>query len=413
MDYQRIAGADVSTRLTTHGAVLIEGAKAVGKTTTALTLCASHVRLDRDAAARAAARVDPRLLLDGSPPRLIDEYQLVPGIWEAVRGEIDARRAKGLFVLTGSATPDPDTTSHGGAGRIARYTMRTLSQFERGRSTGSTSLASLLDGVTPAPDAARASVRDTIHAVVTGGWPGHAELDAESAMDANADYLDTILHVDLPRSDGVRRDPQSLMRFVRGYARNVATNASLATIGSHGERTLAPNTRTDYVRALERLFLVEDQGAWAPRLRSRVRLSATPKRHLTDASLAVAALGATPERLLGSEIEWTGFLFESLVVHDLRVLAGPQRAQVRYYQDNKGLEIDAIVERRDGRWLAVEVKLGVSQVDAAAANLLAMREKLDADVRAACSALLVVVADTPTYVRKDGVVVTSLASLGP
>jgi uncharacterized protein len=232
-------------------------------------------------------------------------------------------------------------------------------------------------------------------------------------MDANADYLDTIVHVDLPRTDGVRRDPQALMRQVRGYARNVATNASLTRIAEHGERSLAPNTRTDYVRALERLFLVEDQGAWAPRLRSRVRLTATPKRHLTDPSLAIAALGATPERLLSSEIEWTGFLFESLVVHDLRVLAGHQRAQVRYYQDNKGLEIDAIVERRDGRCLGVEVKLGVSQVDAAAANLLAMRDKLDAEVHAASSALLVVVADSPTYVRKDGVVVTSLASLGP
>jgi uncharacterized protein len=413
MDYRRIAGADVAARLATHGAVLIEGAKAVGKTTTGLALCASHVRLDRDAAARAAANADPRLVLDGSPPRLIDEYQLVPGLWEAVRGEIDERRAKGLFVLTGSATPDPETTSHGGAGRIARYTMRTLSQFERGRATGSTSLASLLDGATTAPDTARMSVREMIETLVIGGWPGHADLDVASAMDANADYLETIVHVDVPRTDGVRRDPQALMRFVRGYARNVATNASLTRIAAHGERSLSPNTRTDYVRALERLFLVEDQGAWAPRLRSRIRLSATPKRHLTDPSLAIAALGATPERLLSSEIEWTGFLFESLVVHDLRVLAGPRRAQVRYYQDNKGLEIDAIVERRDGRWLGVEVKLGVSQVDAAAANLLAMRDKLDAEVRTACSALLVVVADSPTYLRKDGVVVTSLASLGP
>lgn len=413
MDYDRIAHEGVQARLARNGAVLIEGAKAVGKTTTALALCASHVRLDRDAAARAAASADPTLVLEGSTPRLIDEYHLVPGIWEAVRGTVDARRAKGQFVLTGSSTPDPEATSHSGAGRIARTVMRTLSQFERGRSTGRTSLAALLEGKTPDPDTARTSVRDAIDALAIGGWPGHADLDPASAMDANAEYLDTIVHVDLPRANGARRDPAALMRFLRGYARNVATNASLARIAAHGERTLAPNTRTDYLRALERLFLVENQEAWAPRLRSRIRLTTTPKRHLTDPSLAVAALGATPERLLGSEIEWAGFLFESLVIHDLRVLAGPQRTQVRYYQDNKGLEIDAIVERRDGRWLGVEVKLGAPQIDVAATNLLAMREKLDDAARATCSALVVIIADSPTYLRRDGVIVTSLASLGP
>ncbi len=413
MTYRRIASTDVQARLAKHGAVLIEGAKAVGKTTTALDLCASQVHLDRDAASRAAAMADPALVLDGATPRLVDEYHLVPGMWEAVRGTVDARRAKGQFLLTGSSTPDPEATSHSGAGRIARTTMRTLSQFERGRSTGRTSLSALLAGTTPDPDTARTSVRNTIDALVIGGWPGHADLDVASAMDANADYLDTVIHVDLPRADGARRDPATLMRFVRGYARNVATNASLARISEHGDRTLAPNTRTAYLRALERLFLVEDQEAWAPRLRSRVRLAATPKRHLTDPSLAVAALGATPERLLGAEIEWAGFLFESLVIHDLRVLTSPLRAQVQYYQDNKGLEIDAIVERRDGRWLGLEIKLGVAQVDAAAKNLLAMREKLDDAARDACGALVVIVADSPTYVRRDGVIVTSLASLGP
>jgi len=160
-------------------------------------------------------------------------------------------------------------------------------------------------------------------------------------------------------------------------------------------------------------LLVEDQEPWAPRFRSHIRLSATPKRHLADPSLATAALGATPERLLGSQIEWTGFPFESWVVHDLRVLAIPQRATARFCRDNKGLEVDAIVERRDGRWLGVEAKLGVSQIDAAAANLLALRKKLDAEIVGACAGLLVVVADSPTFVREAGVIVTSLASLGP
>jgi uncharacterized protein len=187
----------------------------------------------------------------------------------------------------------------------------------------------------------------------------------------------------------------------------------LAAVALAGETNVSINTRTDHARALGRLYLVEDQPAWSPRLRSHIRLAATPKRHLADPSLAVAALGATPERLLSSEIEWTGFLFESQVTHDLRVLAQPLRAEVRFYRDNKGLEVDAIVEHRDGRWLAVESKLGASRIDEGATQLLALRAKLDTATAARCAGLLVVAADTPTYLRPDGVLVTSLASLGP
>jgi uncharacterized protein len=187
----------------------------------------------------------------------------------------------------------------------------------------------------------------------------------------------------------------------------------LAAVALAGETNVSINTRTDHARALGRLYLIEDQPAWSPRLRSRIRLAVTPKRHLADPSLAVAALGATPERLLTSEIEWTGFLFESQVVHDLRVLAQPLRAEVRFYRDNKGLEVDAIVERRDGRWLGVEVELGVSRVDEGARHLLALRAKLASAVVERCAGLVVVAADTPTFLRPDGVLVTSLASLGP
>lgn len=403
----------VRKRLRTHGAVLLEGPKAVGKTTTAHVLCASAVRLDQDRAARRAAEVEPSLVLDGANPRLIDEFQLVPGIWNAVRGRVDDLGGKGLFVLTGSSTPEEEPTSHSGAGRIARIDMRTLTFFERGRSSGSTSLRELLNGSPPAADASRMTARDVISDLAIGGWPANHGLEVDDAIDANVEYLRSIAHVDISRVDGVRRDPESLTRLVRGIARNVATDASLTAITVSGEASIAPNTRTDYLRALRRLYLVEDQAAWSPRLRSRIRLVATPKRHLADPSLAVAALGATPERLLREEIEWAGFLFESQVVHDLRVLAQPSRAEVHFYRDNKGLEVDAIVEARGGSWLGIEVKLGTSRVDEGAAHLLAMREKLAPDVQARCAGLLVVVADSPTYVRRDGVTVTSLASLGP
>lgn len=410
---KRIVEDVVRDRLRTHGAVLLEGPKAVGKTTTALRLAASAVRLDRDAPARQAAQVDPDLVLDGAPPRLIDEFQLAPGIWNAVRGRVDDTRAKGLYLLAGSATPADEPTSHSGAGRIARLSMRTLTFFERGLASGRTSLRALLDGATPARDADRMDVREVVHHLVVGGWPANLDLGVDDALDANAEYLHAIVHVDLPRVDGVRRDPEQLTRLVRGFARNIATDASLAAIGLAGETSASVNTRTDHARALARLYLTEDQPAWSPHLRSRIRLAATPKRHLADPSLAIAALGATPERLLSAEIEWTGFLFESQVIHDLRVLTQPQRAEVRFYRDNKGLEVDAIVERRDGRWLAVECKLGASRIDEGAAHLLALRDKLDAATAERCAGLLVVTAQSPTYLRPDGVLVTSLASLGP
>lgn len=409
----RIIEPIVEARLRTHGAVLIDGPKAVGKTTTARAFTKSEVRLDQDRAALTAARVDPRLVLDGDLPRLVDEYQLVPGLWNAVRGRIDDLGAKGLFLLTGSATPEPDGADHTGARRIAPVRMRTMSFHERGSSSGVVSLGRLLAGDPLQSDVPDADLVQIVEALAVGGWPDNLGLDVEDALDANVDYLTLIANTDVRRVDGVRRNPDTVRRLIAGYARNTSTDASLRAVAQSADSELADSTVHDYVDALRRLFLVEDQPAWSPRLRSRIRLAKTPKRHLADPSLAVAALGADVGRLLGPEINLTGFLFESQVIHDLRIYAQPHWAEVRFYRDNKGLETDAIVEVRDGSWIGVEVKLGPLRIDAAAASLLAMRAKLADDVREACRALMVVVAIGPTYVREDGVVVTSLASLGP
>jgi uncharacterized protein len=403
----------VQARLRTHGGVLLTGPKAVGKTTTARCFAASEVRLDQDNAALTAAQTDPRLALDGEHPRLIDEYQLAPGIWNAVRGRIDDLGGKGLFLLTGSSTPESDQRSHTGARRIAAVRMRTMTLHERGLSSGAVSVGALLDGSSAQPEPHRLNVTEAIEALSIGGWPDNLNLTPSDALDANADYLDTIVHTDVQRVDGVRRDPDGLRRLLASYARNTATDASLRTIARTAEKPLGDTTLHDYIRALGRLFLIEDQPSWKPELRSRVRLAATPKRHLADPSLAVAALGATPQRLLGPEIELAGFLFESQAIHDLRTYAQPHRAEVRFYRDNKGLEIDAIIETANGRWLAAEIKLGHHRVDEAAGNLLALQKKLSPATTAACGALLVVVADSPTYTRPDGVQVTSIASLGP
>jgi len=410
---ERIVEEQIEARLRTHGAVLLAGPKAVGKTTTAGEFAASTVRLDRDRAALTAAQTDPNLVLDGANPRLIDEYQLAEGMWNAVRGRIDDLGEKGLYLLTGSATADSDRASHSGARRIAPVAMRTMTLLERGLSNGSVSVAGLLDGSAMRADPLDFSVAEAIEALAVGGWPDNLELTTDDALDANVDYLDVIVNADVRQVDGVKRDPDGVRRLIASYARNVATDAALRTIARSAEAPLSEVTLHDYLRTLRRLFLVEDQESWKPRLRSRIRLAATPKRHLADPSLAVAALLATPQRLLGPEIELAGFLFESQVVHDLRVYAQPSRGTVRFYRDNKGLEIDAIVEAADGRWIGIEVKLGHNRVDEGAANLLALREKLSTEANAACGALLVVVADSPTYVRPDGILVSSVAALGP
>jgi len=288
-----------------------------------------------------------------------------------------------------------------------------MTLLERGLSNGAVSLRALLEGEVAAMPAPGFDVSKAIEALAVGGWPDNLDLSVSDSLDANIDYLDVIVNTDVRRIDEVRRDPDAVRRLVASYARNVATDASLRALGRAAEEPISEAALHDYLRALRRLFLIEDQPAWKPRLRSRIRLAATPKRHLADPSLAVAALGATPERLLGPEIELAGYLFESQAVHDLRVYAQVSRGSVRFYRDNKGLEVDAIVETRDGRWLGVEVKLGAGRIDEAARNLLAMRAKLSVEATDSCGALVVVVPDTPTYTRPDGVVVTSIAALGP
>jgi uncharacterized protein len=410
---ERIVEKLIEARLRTNGGVLITGPKAVGKTTTARCFAASEVRLDQDPPALAAAQTDARLVLDGDHPRLIDEYQLADGVWNAVRGRIDDIGGKGLFLLTGSSTPESEERTHTGARRIAGVRMRTMTLLERGLSSGAVSIGALLDGSPAQATSHDFDVARAVEALAVGGWPDNLALVVGDALDANADYLDLIVNADVHRVNGIRRDPDGVRRLLASYARNVATDASLRTIGRTAEKPLSESALHDYLYVLERLFLIEDQPSWKPALRSRIRLAATPKRHLADPSLAVAALGTTPQRLLGPEIELAGFLFESQVIHDLRVYAQPHRAEVRFYRDNKGLEVDAIVEATDGRWAAVEVKLGHHRVDDGARNLLALREKLSPATNAACGALVVVVADSPTYKRPDGVLVTSIASLGP
>ena len=404
----RIADQELRRRLGAAGAVVIEGPKACGKTATARQAAASEVLLDVDANARRAAAIDPALVLAGTAPRLIDEWQIAPAIWNHVRRAVDDRARPGQFILTGSAAPADDVTRHTGAGRLTRLRLRPMSLFETGRSSGAVSLLGLLAGRAPRSAEADLPIRDLAEQVCVGGWPGNLHRSTGQALQANRAYLDEIRRVDVGRVDGTRRDPAKVGDFLRSFARNVGTYAAAATMAAD----LNDHTADAYLTALERLMIVEDQPAWTPHLRSRSRLRGAAKRHFVDPSLAVAALRADPDRLL-RDLAWLGFLFESLVIRDLRVYAGSGDAEVLQYRDNTGLEVDAVVQAAGGAWAAFEVKLGAGMIDAAAAALLRFAARVDTARSGAPAALAVIVPAGYGYVRPDGVGVIPIGALGP
>lgn len=412
----RIADQELARRLKTSGAVLIEGPKACGKTETARRQAASEVLLDVDEGARDAAVVDPGLILDGEVPRLIDEWQVEPRVWNHVRRAVDERREPGQFILAGSALPADDATRHSGAGRISRLRMRTMSLFESGMSDGSISLRDLMSGGRARSADRGVVLPDLIEALVRGGWPALQRLSAEDAIRSVSDYLGEISRTDISQVDSVRRDPTRVRRLLGSLARNVATQVALTTLAADsagdGENPLKRHTVGEYLSALERLFVIENQLAWQPHLRSRSRLRSEPKRHFVDPSLAVAALGANPAALL-RDLSLLGFLFESLVVRDLRIYAQLERGEVRQFRDNKGLEVDAIVECPD-RWGAFEVKLGgEGPIDEAADSLLKFASEIDTAKSGEPAVLAIIVARGYGYVRADGIQVVPITSLGP
>jgi predicted AAA+ superfamily ATPase len=413
--HPRIADQELRNRLETSGAVLIEGPKACGKTETARQAVASEVLLDVDQRARAAAALDPSLLLAGGTPRLIDEWQVEPGIWNHIRRAVDERKEPGQFILAGSAVPADDATRHSGAGRFSRLRMRPMSLFEAGLSDGSISLRALLEGGRPSSSNA-VELGDLAEAISRGGWPALQGMSVKAAMDAVADYLEEITRTDVNRVDGGRRDPARVRRLLRSLARNVATHVAMKTLatdsGASGEEALDQHTVSAYLSALERLFVIEDQPPWEPHLRSRSILRKSPKRHFVDPSLAAAALGADPAALL-RDLKLFGFLFESLAVRDLRIYAQPGRGEVRQFRDNKGLEIDAIVET-SGAWAAFEIKLGGDKaIDEAARSLLKFAGEIDSGRTGEPAALGVIVAGGYGYTREDGVQVIPISTLGP
>lgn len=411
----RIADRELADKLLSTGAVVIEGPKACGKTATARQVAQSEVLLDVDLNARRAMGVDPALVLAGPVPRLIDEWQVAPEIWNHIRRTVDDRGAAGQFILTGSAVPADDIVRHTGAGRLTRLRMRPLSLFEASKSTGAISLRELLGGATARSTDPGLAVGDLAEQVVIGGWPMNLSRDATQSEQAVRDYLEEIRRVDVGRIGDRTRDPHKVGRLLRALARHVATEATIATLSTDAgaeDGALARDTVSDYLDALQRLMVVEDQPAWSPHLRSKARIRGAAKRHFVDPSLAAAALRASPDRLL-ADLQLLGLLFESLVVRDLRIYAQACDATVLHYRDSNGLEVDAIVEMADGRWGAFEVKLGQDQVDAGATTVRRFAEQVDTSRCGEPACLAVITSTGYGYVRDDGVSVIPIGALGP
>ncbi len=412
----RVADDELKERLESAGAVLIEGPKACGKTETARQLTAGEVLLDIDQNARAAVALNPALVLDGDTPRLIDEWQVEPAIWNQIRRAVDDRDEPGQFILSGSAVPADDVTRHSGAGRISRLRMRPMSLMESGLGSGEISLRALLEGSPAEAAGSPVGIDDLAEEITRGGWPGFRSRSLKAAMEAIRDYLGEIARTDISQVDEVRRDPRRVERLIRSLARNVATTASVSALArdsaAGSEEPLKDQTVAEYLSSLERLFVVENQPPWEAHLRSRSRLRQAPKRHFVDPSLAVAALGADPSGLL-RDLNLLGFLFESLAIRDLRVYAQTIRGEVKHYRDSSGLEVDAIVESAEG-WAAIEIKLGgPAAIDEAAASLLKFADKVDTAKSGEPRFLAVVVGTGYGYVRADGVQAVPLAHLGP
>lgn len=419
LDYRpRIADTELSARLAAIGAVLIDGPKGCGKTETALQRARSVVRFDTDPNARALLGLNPGALFDQQTPILFDEWQRAPAIWDHVRRHVDDLRGRGLYVLTGSATPRDERELHSGAGRIGMLPMRPMSLFETGHSTGEVSLAALLRGEDQTAKQTAMTVPGLMERIVIGGWPAMLDQSERTARGWLADYLTQIVEIDIPELGTGRRTPDRLRRALASLGRSVGTPVKLTAIAADvaGDTNRAPAKETvnSYLDALDRLKLTENSPAWKPHMRSRTELREAPVRYFVDPSLGIASLKAGSKDLL-ADVEAAGLHFEAMAVRDLRVYAQPLDGAVYSWRESHGRkEVDAIVETPDG-WAAFEVKLTGDQnvIDRAAKGLLDFAAEVDHSKHGRPSALVVVTATGGGGKRPDGVHVVPISALGP
>ena len=413
----RIADRLLADRLESSGAVLVEGPKWCGKTRTSLEASKSHLFMqdpDKRASYLKAADTKPSLLLKGETPRLLDEWQTAPVLWDAVRYAVDMRSAKGQFILTGSAVPKDNIVQHSGTGRISRFTMRPMSLSESGESNGSISLKNLFDGNTDIESFSELSIEKIAFAIVRGGWPASIGDSEKNSMRHAIDYVEAVINEDVNRVDGVEKNPARVRALLRSLARNISTLATIKTlcddIAMGNEEDLSDKTVSQYLNALNRIFVTEDIPAWNPSLRSKTAIRTSVKRQFVDPSIATAVMRLTPDGLL-DDFNYFGFLFESLCDRDLRIYAEAIDGQVFHYRDSSGLEADAVIALNDGRWAAVEVKMGAKEIEEAAEHLISLKNKVNTDKMREPSFLMILTGTELAYKRDDGVLVVPIGCL--
>ncbi len=406
----------IQRRLNSIGAVVLEGARGTGKTRTGRYHAKSFVYVDRELDRLPMLADVAEQLIQGDVPRLVDEWQVLPKLWNVIRREVDERDTHGQFILTGSAVPQDSVTRHTGVGRFSRIRMRPMSLSEMYGVPTSFRFVDLLDSTLEAGGISELQLDDLIAVMLAGGWPGNYTGTMDSRIQWVRDYFDELTRVELAQFEVTqrRRDPQKIARVLRSIARNVGSPANEATLMrdvAEINESASRNTVSAYTEVLRRVMILEEVPSWRPHLRSRATLRTAPKRYFVDPSLAAAALQAGFNELR-TDLEFTGLLFENLVLRDLLTLAQNHGASVSFYRDSNGLEVDAIIEAPSGEWFAVEIKLGQSSVDRAASNLLKLADRIDLNMMQPPSSLVVITGWGVSHTRADGVHVIPYSCLG-
>lgn len=421
MEYKhRIADGILEKKLRSKGAVLIEGPKWCGKTTTAEQQARSILYMDNPASFESnlqMSEIDPGILLEGDTPRLVDEWQLAPKLWDTMRFEVDHRHQVGQFILTGSAVPsDEESMKHSGTGRFSWLTMRPMSLYESGESNGKVSLSHLFESRENIVATNSLRIDDIAFLICRGGWPFACSLQGDAALAQAFDYVDAVIKKDVSRVDGTNRNITTTRLLMRSYARNQGSQATIGTIVAdmmtNDENEIGIKTAGSYLDALRKIFVIEDSEAWNPNLRSKTAIRTANTRYFIDPSIGTAVLGLGPKNLI-NDLNTMGLFFETLCVRDLRIFADALDGQVFHYRDKSGLECDAVIHLRNGRYGLVEIKLGGDRlINEGASNLLALVDKINTDKMKEPSFLMVLTGTGDfAYRRKDGVYVVPIGCL--
>ena len=412
----RIVDAEINELMEIMGAVLIEGCKWCGKSTTGLHHAKSFIEFqnpDKKQEYDEIKNTQPSLFLKGDKPRMFDEWQMYPIVWDSIRTDVDHSSEKGQYILTGSAKPSEGEVMHTGTGRISRVLMRPMSLFESGESTGEVSFRDIIDGK-DISGVSKLSLEDLTSIIVRGGWPASLEVKSDAKYRFAKEYVKSLVHEEVKMVDGVERNPEKMQNVLRSLARNISTQVSHSTIETDVKNTfddeISRPTLNDYLNTLEKLFVIENMNATNLNFRSKYALRTKPKKYFVDPSIATAILEMKPQDLI-NDLNTFGFMFESLCMRDLKIYTSSFNGDITFYRDEKEFEVDAILRTSSGKWGAIEIKLGAGYVDEAAQNLLKFKERVDTKNCGEPSFLMVLTGTKYSYKRPDGVYVVSIGCL--